>query len=107
MLTGGVLASGFAFYRNKFCVLRNTYYYCGMKVIEKRTPRSYKAKKTPYVKAAKRAEREGTTLSQILEAVVIEYANPQCGILIKKNGGYRGIKTVLFDQQEIINGRTK
>lgn len=68
-----------------------------MKSQEKRAVRSYKARQTPYVKASRRAKREGTTLSAIMEAIVISYADQNCGVLIKKDGGYRGIKTVLFD----------
>ena len=45
-----------------------------MKVEEKREPRSYKAKETPYAKASKRAKKEGTTLAELVETWVVCYA---------------------------------
>jgi hypothetical protein len=41
---------------------------------EKREPRSYKAKQTPYVKACKRAKKESTTLAERIEEWVVDYA---------------------------------
>lgn len=44
------------------------------KIPEKRAPRSYKAKQTPYVKASKRARKEGTTLAELIEIWVTNYS---------------------------------
>ena len=44
-----------------------------MKAIEKRAPRSYKARQTPYVKASRRAKKEDTTLAELIESWVIQY----------------------------------
>jgi hypothetical protein len=46
-----------------------------MKKDEKRIPRSYKAKETPYKKAVRRAKKEGTTLANVIERTVERYAD--------------------------------
>lgn len=44
-----------------------------MKVIEKRAPRSYKAKQTPYVKARQRAKKNNLSLAELVELWVESY----------------------------------
>lgn len=53
---------------------------------EKRTPRSYKAKSTPYFKAVKRAVKYKTTLVNILETIVEAYAKGHDIYYIDKHG---------------------
>lgn len=77
-----------------------------MKAQEKRKPRSYKAKETPYCKAVRRAWAQGTTLAAILETVVVNYANPQYHIMIVSTTSNRSIKSAIFDMKgEIASKR--
>ena len=46
-----------------------------METLEKRSPRSYKIKHTPYVKASQRAKKEFTNLANLVEMFVELYAD--------------------------------
>jgi hypothetical protein len=63
---------------------------------EKRIVRSYKAKQTHYVNASKRAKKEGGTLTNLLENVVIGYGEGMDVRLVSYNGN-TGTATDVFD----------
>lgn len=58
----------------KYLEIRNTYAYIYIMEKQKRFPRSYKARKTPYVKASRRAKFEKRTLAEVVEWCVGMYA---------------------------------
>ena len=60
-----------------------------MKVVQKRAPRSYKARQTPYVKATRRAKKENTTLAALIEELVTAYGNGMVITIYDDTGGVK------------------
>ena len=81
---GSQIRLDFDFKKNKFGVLRNTYYVCDMKEMEKRNPHSYKVADRYYERAQKKAAKTDKTLTERIEEFVIDYGRRKRKISRKK-----------------------